>query len=144
CCYTSIGPGPSHLIATAIAIIKGNVKTRSAQAITRSPKRVSPSRNRSCRTQMGDGDRFVGRSSPRFAEPLPNEVRGSLAGNRLNGLPDRGRLESRGIVGSYPLAGPRPNARATSLFKDAPSCRTGLSAEGKSAGNAAELGRRLA
>src|SRR5207248_6591372 len=36
CCQTRIGPGPSHLIARAMATIKGNVKASSAQAITRS------------------------------------------------------------------------------------------------------------
>src|ERR1044071_8053141 len=126
CCHTRIGPEPSHLIATAMAIIKGNVKSRSAQAITRSPKRISPSTNRSCRTARRDADRLVGRLSPRFTEPLRDEVWVTLAGKTLNGLAVCRRLESRGIVGSYPLASPRPNARATSLFKDAPSCRSSV------------------
>ena len=38
------------------------------------------------------------------------------------------------LFGPHRLADRSPNAWATSLFKDAPSCRTGLSAEGTSAG----------
>jgi hypothetical protein len=84
-----------------MAMIKGKVKTRSAQAITRSPKWMSPSKNHPRRTRMGDADR-VGRWIPRFAEPFPSEVRVSLAGKRSDGLAECRRLESRGIVGSYP------------------------------------------
>ena len=40
---------------------------------------------------------------------------------------------------SHPLTDRPPNTWGTSLFKDAPSCRTGLSAEGTSPGKAAEL-----
>ena len=117
CCHTRIGPEPSHLIATAMAIIRGQVNSRSAQAITRSPKRISPSRDRSCRTPMEDADRFVGSWIPRFSEPLPSELRLSLAGKRLiiNGL---AKCSSSGVARHRRFLSPgRPKAkRAADIF----------------------------